>query len=409
MINKAILLEEEMTLPVEYNDKDMTCENAIAEKLGGYINILSKYSVPVDIVENVAAFLVSIKTVFKEYFLGHRNKSYNEFVRAMGKLVGEKGLLRTELPKIPFYRARKNEKNEDYDDYGMFHIPFESRGIVLTQRFSFPGLPCLYLGASSYVCWIELNRPPFDQFQVAMIRQKPSGKQYDVIDLSIHPKKYYEDLKKGATDLPLEEYLLWWPIMASCSIVVKNEDDTFKPEYIFPQFMLQYLLEKLKPEKAIGIKYLSIKAGKITKNQYESDERVYSNYVIPIRTNSNKGFCSFLLDEFKIINNYSGKELMILTDTMRLRGTKTWGKLAGKGELSPETIFGRNNKPVSYEESMFARIEKILNSEDNDQFDENTREMEIRYITDEEIDNLFRVENETLIIGGGKKKTSGNK
>ena len=41
----------------------------------------------------------------------------------------------------------------------MFHIKYELRGKVQTQRCSFPGLPCLYLGCSSYVCWLELNRP----------------------------------------------------------------------------------------------------------------------------------------------------------------------------------------------------------------------------------------------------------
>lgn len=403
-MDKSILLKNELALPIEY--KDCTCEAAIVNKLEKYISVLSDFSAPEEIRDKVVVFQSDVKGIFKEYYLGHHNKAFNAFARAINKLT-DNNLFKTELPKIPFYRARKNEDNEDFDDYGMFHMPFELRGQVSTQRFSFPGLPCLYLGASTYVCWVELNRPTFDQFQVAMIRQKPSGEQYNLINLSIHPVKLHEKLSKNETSISLEQYLIWWPIIAVCSVAVKNEKDIFKPEYVFPQFMLQYLLEKMTPEDAIGIKYLSIKAGKITKKQYESDERVYSNYIIPIRNTADKGFCSFLQEEFKVIRNYSGKELMILTDTMRMKGTKaaTWGDLAGEKTLtlSPETILGRNNKPVSYSESMLARIEKILNSEDVDRFDDDTGEMDIKPITDEEIDYFFRVEDENIIIEKKRK------
>jgi hypothetical protein len=55
----------------------------------------------------------------------------------------------------------------------LFHIPFEKRHEVTTQRFSIPGLPCLYLGGSVYVCWEELARPEFSKVHIA--RAQPLG------------------------------------------------------------------------------------------------------------------------------------------------------------------------------------------------------------------------------------------
>ena len=81
----------------------------------------------------------------------------------------------------------------------MFHIKYSLRSKVKTQRFSFPGLPCLYLGASSYVCWLELNRPAFDKFQVATIKQK-STDDYNVIDLCVHPYSFYNELLDRAQE-----------------------------------------------------------------------------------------------------------------------------------------------------------------------------------------------------------------
>lgn len=33
-------------------------------------------------------------------------------------------------------------------------------------------------------------------------------------------------------------YLIIWPLMAACSVRVKNTTNTFKPEYIIPQLLL---------------------------------------------------------------------------------------------------------------------------------------------------------------------------
>lgn len=61
--------------------------------------------------------------------------------------------------EVQFFRARLNENVVDFAAKDMLHIPFDRRAIVNSCRFSIPGLPCLYLGNTSYVCWIEMGCP----------------------------------------------------------------------------------------------------------------------------------------------------------------------------------------------------------------------------------------------------------
>lgn len=66
---------------------------------------------------------------------------------------------------LSFFRARISKEPLTYKD--MWHIPFKQRSKVSTERFSMPGIPCLYLATSSYGCWLEMNKPPYDEFWVS--------------------------------------------------------------------------------------------------------------------------------------------------------------------------------------------------------------------------------------------------
>ena len=387
MINKEILKEENIMLPIVYEKG--SCEEAIYKTLKDFEDLLIKYSIDDHLLSMVNTFRKNLEKMYEEYYLGHQNKAYK---KALTEQLKEMQIVTSILPKESLYRARRNIGNNDYKNDEMFHIKYDLRGKVQTQRFSFPGLPCLYLGASSYVCWLELNRPSFEQFQVATIRQKDESKEFTVIDLCIHPLTYYNELEaKFDTKLNMADYLRWWPIMAACSIAVKNEDDSFKPEYIFPQFMLQYLLEEAIDDNCIGIKYISIKAGKVSKKQYESDYRTYTNYVIPIKTarKTTNSFCEFLEREFGIVRNYSGKELQILTDSIRTSGIK-WREIEDE-EIHPldnARLYGTNDVASLYSKSIFRRIENILENENMEQYND-YGELIITPITNEEINQMF--------------------
>lgn len=369
----GLLKNNIFSIPIMYSKGE--CEDIIDNRLSEYNDFLVTNNIGSVVThEKINKFRTCIKKMYKEYYLGHQNKAYELFKEAFEYASGAKGPVKTVLPKEPLYRARVNSDNKDYENSEMFHIRFDLRSKVATQRYSFPGLPCLYLGASSYVCWLELNRPDFSQFQVAELFQRHNDKEYKIIDLCIHPLAFYNELlnrekniKTEHEDLSLDDYLVWWPVMAVCSVAVKNEDDPFKPEYIFPQFVLQYFLED-NIDDNVGIKYMSIKAGRISMKQYETDYRTYTNYVIPVKslTNNKNGLCRVLTEQFEIKNNVSGKEFQLISGMMQ-DNQIIWTEIDNnevneneKASLDDALIYTKAGLALEYGKSEFRKIEKVL-------------------------------------------------
>lgn len=372
-----ILKNDVLQLPIMYTEG--TCEKIIDERLKGFHDFLVDNHIGnVILHESVNTFRLTIEKMFEEYYLGHQNKAYELFKKAFEYENGGNLPVKTVLPKEPLYRARVNNGDKDFERCEMFHIKYDLRSKVKTQRFSFPGLPCLYLGTSSYVCWLELNRPQMDQFQVAEIKQRDDREDFNMIDLCIHPYAFYKELQekeKGVktehANMSLFDYLRWWPVMAVCSVAVKNEDDPFKPEYIIPQFVLQYFLED-SIDDSIGIKYMSIKAGRISMKHYETDYRVYSNYVIPVKSSkiSEEGFCSVLSNQFEVTNTVSGKEHQMISNIIVDNhiewidfGNEDFSEDNVENPLDNAFIFTKAGYPLLYRKSTYRLIEKILSRE----------------------------------------------
>lgn len=400
-MDKNILKDKALSLPIMYTEG--SCEETLLNRLGLYFDLLYRdKSCSVFTREAIDKFKKKIREMFQEYYFGHQNRAYAVFKEALEYETQGMNLVTSVLPKESLYRARRNDGNQDYKDDEMFHIRYDLRSKVQTQRFSFPGLPCLYLGTSSYVCWLELNRPSFEQFQVATIKQQELNRDYKVIDLCIHPFSFFNELEarergeiSGHQDLSLEQYLRWWPIMACCSVAVKNEDDPFKPEYIFPQFMIQYLLEER--SDLVGIRYMSIKAGRISMRQYETDYRTYTNFVIPTRSDkpNDKGFCKILTNQFKIAKNISGKELQVVSDMVRENGL-VWHEIGEEDKKTPldlAKIYGTNDTEYSYERSIFRRIENIVDT-DGDELNRMLNKPSI-FIQPTSEDQIAEIFNET--------------
>ena len=88
----------------------------------------------------------------------------------------------------------------------------------------------------------------------------------------------------------LLRYLITFPLTIACSIKVKNPTGNFKPEYIIPQLLLQYISRN---DKIDGLKFLS------TKVDYSKLYNIDAyNYVFPVKTIKKEGFCSVLSELF---------------------------------------------------------------------------------------------------------------
>lgn len=205
------------------------------------------------------------------------NRGLNSNIKNFGDLLN----VRVFSPESDFYRIRIHKENFSLPSDQFFHIPFHMRGKVKTQRFSIPGFPSLYLGTTVYVCWEELNRPNLNDFQAVRLR---STSEIKVIDLSppksenVKPYEYYK-------------FLMTWPLVFSSSVSVRNYEDYFKPEYIIPQLLLQWVREN---QEIDGIAYQTthiVFSKTLSKGEF-------LNVVLPVKENKIRGLCNSLKHKF---------------------------------------------------------------------------------------------------------------
>lgn len=188
-----------------------------------------------------------------------------------------------------FYRIRIKDENTAFTSEEMFHIPFEARGKVATQRYSIPGFPSLYLSKTLYVAWEELKRPNINAFQATRLCSTDSIKLLNLTPTNWGDNNQVSDAYK---------YLMTWPLIACCSIKVKNHNDYFKPEYIIPQLLLQWIRNK---KEIDGIMYYSTN---INYNSLSKNGDLF-NVVLPVKENKRTGYCSHLKKLFKMTNAVS--------------------------------------------------------------------------------------------------------
>lgn len=237
-------------------------------------------------------FITGLKETVDLYLDGQPAKAYTKFSDTIEFRTGKyKGILNLGEFNIneTFYRIRKKEENFALSSLEMFHIPFESRGKVSTQRYSIPGFPSLYLSKTLYVAWEELSRPRLDNFQAVMLK---NIKPIQFLDLT--PSNWGKDNLNNKA----YKYLMTWPLIAACSIKVKQPTDTFKPEYIIPQLLLQWIREN---KELDGIKYNSshVETGKL-----KSKGQFY-NLVLPVKESKDEGYCNLLANTFEITETIS--------------------------------------------------------------------------------------------------------
>ena len=186
-------------------------------------------------------------------------------------------------------------------------------------------------GSSLHVCWEELEYPTFDQVHVVRYKLQPPLR---ILDLSYTPHsiaamiKEYDSNKNGRSirDASIRKDFclvvsraVCWPIIAASSVrVFKPEGkftpkDSFKPEYIIPQQMLQWVVQERKDIDAI--RYFSTKM-----DPHSRDSILQTNYVFPARTLAPTGHCSTLKSKFRLTHPISWTLLSSPVFPRSLRG-----------------------------------------------------------------------------------------
>jgi hypothetical protein len=282
---------------------DLNFQNFLTEELDKYtlmyeskfLKIVSETiqfdpSIKESVISKIENITTSIKQTVELFYRGRIFEATACFNKSLDSIFFSEIQALSEIEiGTNFYRVRKNE-NKHFSKQDLFHVKYEYRHIVSTNRYSVPGFPALYVGDSAYVCWEEFNK--YKLRDLWFIRYSNTRK------LNIIEIKRAEDFllemnkpKKGIPEITfLLRYLITFPLTIACSIKVKHPDGNFKPEYIIPQLLLQYISQN---EEIDGIKFPSTKVdySKLT------DVDAY-NYVFPVKEIKNTGFCNKLLDTF---------------------------------------------------------------------------------------------------------------
>jgi len=111
-----------------------------------------------NVLDSIKTLSESIKQSVDLYFNGDIFKATQVFNNSLNFILFKDFNPIYAVPKgTVFYRSRRDE-HRSFDKCDMFHVKFEDRNKISTNRYSIPGFPALYLGESTYVCWEESNR-----------------------------------------------------------------------------------------------------------------------------------------------------------------------------------------------------------------------------------------------------------
>jgi hypothetical protein len=349
------------------NDVSATLQSV----LGGYLDLLQRYAGLLDagMISSVKTICANILKIHKSFLHGNVPFAYH----AVDSLIdGKLKARRINIEKISditaeddidelfLFRSRIAEPNVSLSKRDMSHIPFDQREKVGSQRFSTIGIPCLYLGGSSYICWLEAGRPADNTFNVSCF--KPDN-DLVILNLTAAPSDFLPILS-GKTALSeaefkhrLEKLLLTWPLTLACGLKVidaKERTRKFKEEYIIPQLILQSLAK----HKIDGVAYLSTNVSSPSLGTLETGalyKNIFINYAYPIYNNTNN-----------IIHKFSATEPINLCDSDSIAADIDLGS-----DLSKEFIkraeslipITNSDKGFKYNKSDFFKLDYLLSKE----------------------------------------------
>ena len=338
---KTVLNDKTLYLPIRWNGSDFSA--TLNNLLNHYIKQLenssdnpqSNYnSIQVDL-KNIKRVCGLLIRAVNHYLNGFPAKAYSSFERAMDLLminplrIYQKSVM--EQFEVPGNRYRKDEDlnlfrvvsvqdNKPYTRTRVFHTPYTMRSKVSTSRYSIAGYPSLYLGTTLSLCCEEIHMNPHQNFALASKYKLERNLEYTntnirVIELGVKPQVFLEiehnnerHDRQLAKDLlnnnnVKSSYLLWYPLIASCSYIRTDKKDPFAAEYIIPQLLMQWVRNEIcikgndDYDELVGIRYFSCASVKASDMGF--------NYVFPTSGNAksaNLPYCSVLAKAFRLTN-----------------------------------------------------------------------------------------------------------
>ena len=350
-------------LKIPINNKKGNFKKILCDKLKEYeeffekeiLQIINKKNITFngiktsDILNDIKTLNIGLIKSIEEYLNGKPYEANNVFFKTLNEVNYENVKFEREIPiGNLFFRARPKSATQ-FKKEELFHIPFQRRTIVSTNRYSIPGIPALYLGDNSYTCWEEFERPDFKDLSFSVFENKRTLNIIRILRLDDLLKEIEENITKTFIPIEILKFFIYFPLTIACTIKVYDKKGNFKPEYIIPQMLLEYVVRN---EKIDGIMFPS------TKINYDNLENLKAyNYIFPIRENQDSGYCPILKSTFTLTEPTSLK-LEELLDNPVYKKTffYTQKELAEK----PEKITIIKEEKKEYFNTSFGKLDTIL-------------------------------------------------
>lgn len=209
-----------------------------------------------------------------------------------------------------YYRIRQGDfrikpgDNSKSQKAELFHIKQNLRKLIGAYRYSVAGFPCLYLSSGIELAWFECGMPR--QFSYCSMKIAETGKDaLKLINFSNRPIELLQNIytlllnsrhseeQTKAIYKYLLNYIITYPLMAACSIKVKQRESKFIEEYIVPQLLMQWISVK---NNFDGIMYKSSLYTDLVKDMGAV------NIVLPVKKFRDDGLCENLTSKISVSN-----------------------------------------------------------------------------------------------------------
>lgn len=269
---------------------------SISDKTWEFINLAMhtfiknhvKTDVVFDLRAEVEMLMKAIIESLSAYYNGSPSLAYNTLEKMF--LANDQHLLQL-LPQIQYqgflYRVRKERGLSTPKE--LFHTPFEYRTKCGSYRFSILGYPSLYL-AGSLETSIKESRIENKNYSAICFR---SNTAIECIDLTL-PNRILSFWERYSL-------VLFYPLIMACGLKVREENDTFKPEYVVPQLLFQVISEH---SNLMGVSYTTTR----TEHPDYRDSK-QRNFVLKVpKADISRGQSKELASRFKCTKPISPEE-----------------------------------------------------------------------------------------------------
>lgn len=297
---------DSFTLPIKI-DYDNEYDGELKAKLKEYIEKLQEIGVPEKTISNVKKANHKIESAIKDFYNGEVANAQKK-IYALIKRYIDNPVICTNLDnscafrdldaftknansdikialakELTFFKGRVGEPSDKFELKDMLHIPFDKRSKVTTQRFNISGLPCMYFGVTSYVCWLELGKPATETFNVASYHLH---KDIKVLNLAISLDSIYNVKDRKDLTFDVDEFLNIlieiWPLICATSFKINEKNRQFKSEYTVSQLIMMSLREL----EIDAVAYISKQADNDNDNSNSNGVYTYPvcvNIAIPVK------------------------------------------------------------------------------------------------------------------------------